>query len=301
MSGKKSKGGPPFSKLDGGFFSNRKILRAGRNGRDVYLHVLCCNTKRGAKGWIPAEDLEPWYVADQLRISEEDARDGVTKAVTAKLIAIDGDAVTIKGWDADWAWRPLTRAEIQKNYRDRQEGNESRYQDEVTSYQEVSALPVEERREEKREKKARYAPGSLSGSDLAEPAENTDRPDTTTPRTSSRPEAGQPLSSTWQPSAATIAVAQSLGLDPAHEAQQFRLNAAARGHRFVDPDAAFEKFFRGSRDIGKRPKPKPGAYAASSKPKRYRTELGDLVEELDDGTVRRVGESAPENRQGNGA
>src|SRR5262245_24755258 len=106
-------------KFDAGFFGNRKVIRAGRDGRDIYQWVLCCNRQRNAKGIIPAGDVEPWFAARHLGITAEDAARGVTAAVRAGLLAVEGEFVRIIGWDADWAGHRLSRAEIQANYRTR--------------------------------------------------------------------------------------------------------------------------------------------------------------------------------------
>lgn len=108
-----------FAKLDPAFLSNRKIVEAGRDGRDVFLHVLCANAGRGGLGWIPLSDLEPWYVARQLGITKAEAARGVELAQSAQLIAIDNDRVEVLGWDTEWARRPQTNAERQATHRAR--------------------------------------------------------------------------------------------------------------------------------------------------------------------------------------
>lgn len=284
-----------WAKLDPGFFSNRKVLRAGRNGREVFLFALCINAQRGAHGRIPAADLEPWYVADQLRITEADAVDGVTKAGNAGLLVQDGDEVVIVGWGGDWARRPMSRAEIQKAYRARQAGRDDGA---VTSDHQGNELPIREIREI-RERETRNAPGSLSGSDSGQddpgpdPAEHSgsSRPRRSARATSAADVAAQQaVGPAWDPTtSAAAALAASLGLDYAHELAQFRLNAASKGHTYANPDAAFEKFLRGSRDAGKpRAVRKAGATTSTPKPIRIRTELGTWVEEGPDGEMRPV-------------
>lgn len=273
-----------WSKLDPGFFSNKKIIQAGRNGREVYLLALCLNASRGATGSIPVSDFEPWYVADQLRITEAEALEGIERAVTAKLLALNGERVHLRGWDDDWARRALSRAEIQSNYRDRKEiGKES-----VTELPSVgNAVTAKSRvtdQRDQRDQRERNGNALSLDSSVSEKS----RPPTA---------AAQPLSSTWEPAPETAATVRSLGVDYSHELAQFRLNAAARGHLFSDPNAAFEKFARGSRDIGKTPKAKPktGSTTRTPKPLRTRGEDGTLFEDDDEGNPRpvRVGEGAP--------
>lgn len=282
-----------YAKLESGFHANRKARKAGREGREVFVFVLCMNAARGSQGWIPAEDLDAWYLCDQLQYdSEAEAKAAVAKAVEAGLITMDAERVEICGWSDDYAKRPKTRAEIQSDYRSRKGSRQGgqqgeRYDDEVTSYRSSNALPRKEGRKGEREGGGN---GSLSGSASGSPdaPEAPSAPDTRPRRTRTPDEAGQPLSSTWQPSEALAAVAHSLGLDPAHELAQFRLNARARGHRFVDPDAAFEKFMRGSRDKGKSAprKPKPGATTRQQRPGRVVLENGLTVEISPDGSER---------------
>lgn len=201
-----------FAKLDPFFFGNRKIMRAGRNGREVFLFALCMNAQRGALGQIPLADLDSWYVAHQLQIPESDARDGVTNAVTAGLLKIDGESVLILGWNDDWSRGPLTRAEIQKNYRERQKGKGERYEDAVTSDDLGNALPI--RVEERREERA-------DGNSLSD----------------------------FVPSQKAKDIATERRLDLAFELAQFRDTAAAKGWRIRDWDSSFCKWLRQSRDV----------------------------------------------------
>ncbi|MGE0206099.1 MAG: hypothetical protein AB7E70_19685 [Hyphomicrobiaceae bacterium] len=276
----KSKG-PQFGKLDGGFFNNVKIRRAGRNGREVFLHVLCCNTRRGGHGAVPIGDIEIWYIADQLKISESEAEDGVTKAVTAKLLRITGDDVEIVGWDEDWAWRPQTRAEIQKNYRERKTARSQRYDNDVTSYQQSNALPEEERREEEREGALRA--DSLSG-EPREPSEPEQiRPtdpaagdSAPVPRAHAARRSGAVDLAAWNPSPDMTRLAANLGCDLKHELANFRAYARERSNAYKSADsadAAFERFMRNSRDKGKKP-----PLVAKDKPRRVKLLDGTWVE-----------------------
>lgn len=293
-------------KFDAHFFSNRKIIRAGRDGRDVFVFVLCQNSNRGGEGWIPASDLEPWYLAHQLRVSEQEAESGVTSAVTAGLIAFADDRVEIVGWDEDWKVRGKSRAEIQKDYRQRKKlrdgGGDERYQRYGNALPESYALPDREidRERERGNATAASQPGSLSGRGSEQ------EPDTaagsgsgksgqraakaTSAARGAAQRSGQRALADWQPTSAAAAIAHELGLDHAHELAQFRLDAAAHGKTFANADAAFEKWLRGSRDKGKHVKSqrKQGAYTTAPKPLRVRTELGTWLEEGPDGELRPV-------------
>lgn len=238
-----------FAKLDPGFFENRKVIRAGRNGRDMYLFTLCENADRGARGFISLADAEPWYVAHRLGITEDEARDGLDRAFAAGLLERDGDRLVIVGWDDDWSRLPKTDAQRAKEYRERTNGVTIRHKDNVTSHAESDASPI--RSDQRRgEQSARDAPNSLSRKSR---------------KTRAQTGAAQPLSSAWEPSVSAAAYAKSHGLDPAEEARRFRLNAAQRGHTFVDADAAFELWLSRSNDKGKYRPPKAGAYTTKQR------------------------------------
>lgn len=85
--------------------SHPKIRRAGRNGREVFLFALRRNAEPNnpIPGRLPIDQLEPWYLADQLQMPECDAVTGVTAAVTAGLLKLDGNSYIIVGWEEDWS------------------------------------------------------------------------------------------------------------------------------------------------------------------------------------------------------
>ena len=89
--------------------SHPKIRRAGRNGREVFLFALRRNKEPGnpVPGRLPIDQLEPWYIADQLQMPEADAVTGVTAAVTAGLLVLEGLSYVIVGWDDDWGTGPV--------------------------------------------------------------------------------------------------------------------------------------------------------------------------------------------------
>lgn len=214
-------GKPIFAKLDPFFFGNRKIMRAGRNGRDVFLFALCMNAQRGALGFIPAADLEPWYVARQLGIPQEDAEDGVTNAVTAGLLSIDGERIVILGWGEDWSRKgPLPRAEIQKNYRERKKGKSDALPSEgngVTSI--VTVTQIEESREERE--------SAVTRTTLSLPAD-------------------------FEPGKEARRIATKRRLDLEHELAQFKDHAAAHGWTAVDWEACLCKWLRNSKDVDRK-------------------------------------------------
>ena len=273
-----------FAKLDPGFFRNRKIMKAGRNGRDLFLHVLCMNADHGAPGFIGVGDIEPWYVSHHIGISEAEAQDGVTKAVTAGLIEIREGRVTILGWDSDWSRLPKTDAQRARNYRDKQRVGESsreRHEDNVTARDVSRPSPIRSdqiRSEESRA--ARDAPDShASGSDPKSEAR-------TAGRKKASQQGSQSLESDWEPSAEGAHLAEKLEVDLEHEAAQFRDHVKGEGWTSRDWDATFRKWLRGSRDRGKTPPiPKP---QTEPQRRRIRKSDGSLIDaiEMPDGTVR---------------
>jgi hypothetical protein len=273
-------------KFSAHFFGSRKVIRAGRNGRDIFAHVLCCNAQRDANGRIPAGDIDPWFAAHTLGLNESEAIDGVTRAVTADLIRIEGDFVVIVGWDENWSRRPASEAERARNYRLRKKESTVdhgiRHESYVTNHERSDASrrdrEIDRERDPSDARSATKSPDSLSAHGK--------------PRKTQTPAgAAQPLSSAWEPSDAAVAFARSRELDITHEVSQFRLNAAARGHLFVDPHAAFEKFMAGSRDAGKKPKHAPGSTTTKPKRQRLKLESGVELEEDDNGQLQPIGNS----------
>lgn len=266
-----------FAKLDPFFFGNRKIVRAGRNGRDVFLFALCVNVQRGGRGHIPSADLEPWYIAHQLGIPESDAADGVTKAVTAGLLRIDGETVSILGWNDDWSRYPQSRAEIQKNYRERhkkeKDDNEERYQESVTSDHQGNALPIreEKRREERESAVTRTDSLSLPGD--------------------------------FAPSQKARKIAADRRLDLVFESAQFRDHAESAGWTSENWDASFCKWLRNSKDSGRKPERAMGARNAKrSYVSRQRTAAGTTcVLHEPDGSMRTISDEEAKEYEGHGS
>lgn len=85
--------------------SHPKIRKAGRDGREVFLFALRRNAEPGNKhpGSISADELEPDYLAYELMSPRDAVVTGVTAAVTAGLLALEGDRYVIVGWEEDWS------------------------------------------------------------------------------------------------------------------------------------------------------------------------------------------------------
>lgn len=100
-----------FAKVDGNLDSHPKIRRAGRDGREVFLFVLRRNALLDRDGRVPMSYLEPWYLADQLMMTEAQAISGMSRIVTAELVTIRDGHAEIVGWDDEWAKQPLSEAQ----------------------------------------------------------------------------------------------------------------------------------------------------------------------------------------------
>jgi uncharacterized phage protein (TIGR02220 family) len=101
----------------------------------VFLFVLRRNAALDRSGRVPATYVEPWYLADQLMMSEEEARHGLSRTVTAGLLDVTDGHVSICGWSDEWAKAPLDEAERKRRERERKKAastNPSTSADDVT-------------------------------------------------------------------------------------------------------------------------------------------------------------------------
>ncbi len=109
-----------YAKMDINLDNSRKIRRAGRNGRDVYLWVLRQVAMRDSEGEMPAVDLEDHeWLADQLMCSVADVREGIEAAKRTSLIDVVDGVCFVVGWGDEWAKRTSTGAERQARYKKR--------------------------------------------------------------------------------------------------------------------------------------------------------------------------------------
>jgi hypothetical protein len=100
--------------------SHPKIRKAGRLGREVFLFALRRNAEPGnpIPGRLPKDELAPWYVADQLQMSEEEAVIGVTSAISAGLLNEEGHCYQIVSWKDGWGKGSGTGADRQARYKE---------------------------------------------------------------------------------------------------------------------------------------------------------------------------------------
>ena len=91
-----------FAKLAPGIRRHPKCRDAGRDGCDVFIHVLCMNADLGATGVVPAIYLRARYIADEVMMTLAEAEEGLRRAVEAELIEIlPNGAALIVGWDEE--------------------------------------------------------------------------------------------------------------------------------------------------------------------------------------------------------
>ena len=108
-----------YCQVDANLDTNPKIRKAGRDGRDIFEFLLRRVALGRTAGSVPLKYIECWYLADLLMMSEDDARNGIARAVDAGLIGIDqeGGVVRLLGWTEEWGRRPKEGKERQAEYR----------------------------------------------------------------------------------------------------------------------------------------------------------------------------------------
>lgn len=108
-----------YCQVDANLDTNPKIRKAGRDGRDIFEFLLRRVALGRTAGSVPLKYIECWYLADMLMMSEDEARNGIARAVDAGLIGIDqeGGVVRLLGWTEEWGRRPKEGKERQAEYR----------------------------------------------------------------------------------------------------------------------------------------------------------------------------------------
>lgn len=111
-----------FAKIAADLDTNPKVRRAGRNGREVFCFVLRRVAVMRAQGFIPVTNVDTWYLADQLQMTEAEADEGLAACLrpfgdTPGLLRIAGGQVHVCGWNNEWGRQPMTEAERKKKQR----------------------------------------------------------------------------------------------------------------------------------------------------------------------------------------
>lgn len=140
-----------------------RIRRAGRNAREVFLFALRRNAgpHNPVPGYLPAATFDPWYLSDQLLMTEAEAIEGLNRCESNGLLIREGATYRINGWDDDEWGRPLTNAERQSRFRAKQKG--------VTNSNDAIVTPVTRNAGEERRGEEKVAPASGAKSPKAPP------------------------------------------------------------------------------------------------------------------------------------
>lgn len=268
----------PFAKVAAALDANRKVRRAGRDGRDVYLWVLRQVAQRDSDGEIPADDLrDAEYLAWQLMCSEDEARAGVARAVEARLIAFDGDICMVVGWNEEWGRRPLTPAQRAARYRNNHKDTSSngtgadsasRTESDRHVDSDASRRRGEERRvEEKRGEETRAATPAPAPLELESPGpkRKTRVPKVRAP---APPAVETSLPEDWTPTAEHVARARASGLDIAREADLFRAKCADKQRTSASWNGAFTTWLIKAPDFARGMSPSANPSAAANRPRK---------------------------------
>lgn len=250
---------PIFAQLDHDLHNNPKVRKAGRDGRDVFVFVLCKNASRGHLGYIPVRYLEVDYLADQLGCSEAEAKNGIARAIKAHLIAIEGDAVTLVGWSDEYSRGPMSVAERQRRSRatrGAREGdraseransadaeNRESNQDHVTKNRDMSRGHECHASEKSREEKKRESARDTEPPADLEPAVPEVAPLRLTPDSPAAPKASRKRPKTRFPTDWTPAfVKPPDGVDPDFEFTRWKNHCEAADVQWVDWQAAWRNW-----------------------------------------------------------
>lgn len=275
-----------FAKMSAGLDSNRKIRKAGRDGRDVFLWVLRQCAQRDSAGVIPSEDvLDFEHVADQLMCSEAEARNGLERACDPKvrLLEIAGDECRVIGWDEEWGRRPMTTAERAKRHRDKVKAEHVRDVADLDGDKEPSSVTepsllvtgnvtrnAERRGEEGEEKKERETPASPAPPKVAEFRLEPQAPRSA--KSDAQPSAKSrkhQLPDEWTPSPELHALARELGVSVAPEIAKLRDWAKSGRQTKADWDATARNWIRRAAERpGPRSPPSGPALASPPPPPR---------------------------------
>ncbi len=246
-----------FAKMAGTLDSNRKIRKAGRDGRDVFLWVLRQVALRDSDGAIPTDDLTDFdYLADQLMCTPADAERGYVAACAAGLLVTDNEhgVTRIVGWNGDWGRRPRSNAERQADFRARHGSAKAKLPVDASGVTEaplpvteaVTSNVVEESRvEESRERGAVTPAPTLPGFESKE----------ATPSPAPKPKRKKPfttLPADFAPSQSHVDFAREHRLDLGAEVAKFRFHHEAKRSEFAQWGSALSTWLHNARDYQSR-------------------------------------------------
>lgn len=88
-----------YAKLAAGFHSHPKAIAAGLYGQAVFMWALCRNADNDYDGKIKRGFFGPNYLSRVLPLTADQASEGLSACVSAGLLTIGDQFVTIVGWD----------------------------------------------------------------------------------------------------------------------------------------------------------------------------------------------------------
>lgn len=213
-----------------------KVRKAGRLGREVFLFALRRNAEPSnpVAGMLPADELEPWYVADMLQMSCDEAVTGVTAAVTAGLLVREGAAYVIVAWKDGWG-------------KDNGSGK-----DRTAKWRENKKLDKSDNRGDTRDvTNVTRDGGDIDKTRLDHIQSGANAPTPPKPPKEKRPKKQLvPVSPGWEPRAEEILKAKELGVSCDAEAERFRNHHISKGNTFANVDAAFRNWLSKAVEYG---------------------------------------------------
>lgn len=272
-----------FAKLDPGLHRNPKVRKAGRLGREVFIFALCVNADRGATGHIPADYLEPWFLADALQMTEDEAREGLAAAVAARLIELCPDmSGHLSGWDDDEWGRArggsMTEAERKAQHRAKQARERAAERNQKVAScpdmsgqasgrpdQSESETESDAESETDIERAADRQTGQLALVPGKEPRVHRKRP-------------AHPMPAGFAPEPHHVGFARDNALDLDAEVEAFRLHHEAKGSVFASWSAALSTWLRNAVKF-RRPGPQGGGGRGGA---TAGSEVEDLLSDVPD-------------------
>lgn len=239
---------PPWAKIACDIHSHPKVRKAGRDAREVFMFALLRNGSPNnlSPGSVRELEMEPWYLAEQLQMTEAAATKAVAKLLDVGLMRrveattrrVDDDDASrsvvyvINGWEDEWGRGSMTEAERKRTQRSRGVEDELSGQCPDNDSTCPDIVTREERRGEENRGDRESAAAPLA---LTTPVIKTQRAKRL-PRVKA-PEI--PIPADWSPNESHRTECRETNVDCAYEAKQFVNHAHAKGVMHVDWNAAF--------------------------------------------------------------
>ena len=235
----------PWAKMASDLDLDPAIIRAGRNGREVYLLLLRRCALGDSRGFVSARHLDPEVIARILMCSVADAQDGIDACLRESLVVTDvrdqRDGVTIVAWEK---WNGSRKEPLSVTERKAKSRKLKREREQVTKVTEVTTEKIREEESREEDQREREPSPPAQGAPVAPPAlalvaQNP-------PAKAARKAPPRPLPADWKPSADHERLASQLGVSAAAEADKMRDWALAKSERGADWEARFRNWLRDS-------------------------------------------------------